>query len=242
MEYLKKIMVLLAVIGSGLLLTACSFGNLALNSKITIRELCEYNEIDTPSELHYSYVGDELESKDVTISDEDIIKQTLAVILDTEVLKQGCQVDMYVHKNATYEYVYDDRTIRFSFIPYSYFSYDGKYYEIAESEIPSLSSLFDEIETESPDTPSSSATNIPEIETEFIDNGDEARSVTLITLHTENGDIEGYIEGAYDILSITREADYYDIEYLYGDFYSHETKKHSRITIEDNNMVITDLD
>lgn len=176
MDYLKKIMILLAVIGSGLLLAACSFGNLTSNGKITIRELCEYNEGDTPFELHYSYVGDELESKDVTISDEDIIKQTLAVILDTEVMKQGCQVDMYVHKNATYEYVYDGHTIRFSFIPYSYFSYDGKYYEIAESELSSLSRLFDDIETENSDTPSSAANNIPEIETEFIDNGDEARS------------------------------------------------------------------
>lgn len=154
---------------------ACSFGNLALNSKITIRELCEYNESDTPSELHYSYVGDEWESKDVTISDEDIIKQTLAVILDTEVMKQGCQVDMYVYKNATYEYVYDNHTIRFSFIPYSYFSYDGKYYEISESEIQSLSKLFDDGETESPDTQSSAVGDIPEIEADIIDNGDEAR-------------------------------------------------------------------
>lgn len=242
MGYYKKIIILLFIICSGLFVNACSNDILPSRSEISIKELLSYDESHTPSELHYSYVGDKLESKEVTIYDEDIIEQTLAVILDTKVLKQGCQVDMYVYKNATYEYVYDDHTITFSFIPYSYFQYDGQSHEITESQMQSLSNLLGDVETEGPGTQSSAADDIPEIETNFIDNGDEARSVTLITVHTENGDIEGYIEGAYDILSITKEAGYYDIEYLYGDFYSHEEKRRSRITIEDNNMVITELD
>lgn len=240
--YCKKIIILLAIICNVLFVNACSNDISPFKEDLPIRELCSYNEQHTPSALHYSYIGDEVEEKEVTIYDKDIIERTLSVILDTKVLKQGCQVDMCVYKDVTYEYVYDDHTLVFSFTPYSYFEYDGQSHEITESQIRSLSYLFDDVETESPDIQSSTAGDIPEIETNFIDNGDEARSVTVITVHTENGDVEGYIEGAYDILSITKETDYYDIEYLYGDFYSHEEKRHSRITIADGVMVITDLD
>ena len=158
--YYKKT-IILSMICNGLFVNACSNDISPPKKEIPIRELFSYNEPHTPSELHYSYVGDKWESKEVTIYDEDIIEQTLAVILDTKVLKHGCQVDMYVYKNATYEYVYDDHTITFSFIPYSYFQYEGQSYEITEREIQSLSNLFDDVETESPDTQSSVAGDIP---------------------------------------------------------------------------------
>ena len=147
MDHHKEIKILLAIICSGILVISCSCGISALSGKITIRELCGYNESDTPLELHYSYMDDSSESTiEVTVEDEAIIKQTLAAILDTKVNNRGLQVDMYVYKSAAYEYVYADHTIRFSFIPYSYFSFDGEYYEISESEVQSLSDLFDDAE------------------------------------------------------------------------------------------------
>ena len=87
--YYKKIIILLFIICSGLFVNACSNDILPSRSEISIKELLSYDESHTPSELHYSYVGEEWESKEVTIYDEDIIEQTLAVILDTKVLKQG---------------------------------------------------------------------------------------------------------------------------------------------------------
>lgn len=152
MGYNKKTIILLSIICIGLVVNACSNDVLSSGNEISIRELFSYNEYDTPSELHYSYEGDDQESKEVTIYDKDIIEQTLSVILNTKVLKQGCHVDMYVYKNATYEYVYDDHTITFSFIPYSYFQYDGQSHEITESQMQSLSNLLDNVETENPDT------------------------------------------------------------------------------------------
>ena len=59
------------------------------------------------------------------------------------------------------------------------------------------------------------------LETDFLDNGDEARSLTVLTLTAGGETLTGAIEGAYEVLDIDRQPDCYVIRYTYGDFYSH---------------------
>ena len=79
------------------------------------------------------------------------------------------------------------------------------------------------------------------LETRFVDNGDEARSLTELTLTAGEKSIAGHIEGAYDVLSVERQPDGIVITYTYGDFYRHDTVRSSRITVENGKMVIADL-
>ena len=80
------------------------------------------------------------------------------------------------------------------------------------------------------------------LKTKFLDNGDEARSLTELTLSAGGETLAGAIEGAYDVLSIDRQPDGYVIRYTYGDFYSHEAIRSSRITVENGEMVIADME
>ena len=68
-----------------------------------------------------------------------------------------------------------------------------------------------------------------ELLAEFQDNGDEAVSGMLLMLFgSENSYAEGWIEGAYELQQINvREEDgisYLEIQYLSGDYYSHDTE------------------
>lgn len=81
-----------------------------------------------------------------------------------------------------------------------------------------------------------------ELLTKFVDNGDEARSVTELTLCAGDDCLFGYIEGAYEVLSVEKQPDGYVIRYTYGDFYSHDAIRSSRITVENGEMVITDCE
>lgn len=51
----------------------------------------------------------------------------------------------------------------------------------------------------------------------------------------------GIIEGAYEVLSVEKQPDGCVITYTYGDFYSHDTVRSSRLTVENGNMIITDM-
>lgn len=52
----------------------------------------------------------------------------------------------------------------------------------------------------------------------------------------------GYTKpGAYEVLSVEKQPDGYVIRYTYGDFYSHDAIRSSRITVENGEMVITDI-
>ena len=53
--------------------------------------------------------------------------------------------------------------------------------------------------------------------------------------------LTGFMEGAYDVLSIEKQPDCYVIRYTYGDYYSHDTSRSSRITVENGEMIITDI-
>lgn len=79
------------------------------------------------------------------------------------------------------------------------------------------------------------------LKTRFEDNGDEARSVTVLTLSAGGKTLTGHIEGAYDVLSVEKQPDGYVISYTYGDFYSHDAIRSSRVTVENGKLVITDL-
>ena len=79
------------------------------------------------------------------------------------------------------------------------------------------------------------------LRTRFVDNGDEARSVTILTLAADGETLTGAIEGAYDVLSIEKQPDGYEICCTRGDFYSHDAICRSLVTVENGEMVITDL-
>ena len=81
-----------------------------------------------------------------------------------------------------------------------------------------------------------------ELRTSFVDYGDEARSVTELTLSAGGECLTGFIEGAYDVLSVDKYSDGYVICYTYGDFYSHDTIRTSCITVENGEMIITDIE
>ncbi|MDY5653757.1 MAG: hypothetical protein SPK79_08530, partial [Erysipelotrichaceae bacterium] len=80
-----------------------------------------------------------------------------------------------------------------------------------------------------------------DFEYEFIDNGDEARSLIRFTLTLYNQSLEGYIEGCYDVISVDRKADKYIVEYTYGDYYSHDAVKKCEITVGNDGMIISDI-
>ena len=80
------------------------------------------------------------------------------------------------------------------------------------------------------------------LETDFLDNGDEARSLTVLTLTVGGETLTGAIEGAYEVLSIDRQPDCYVIRYTYGDFYSHEAIRSSRVAVENGKMVIENME
>lgn len=67
------------------------------------------------------------------------------------------------------------------------------------------------------------------------------RSVTELTLSAGGKTLTGIIEGAYEVLSVEKQPDGYVITYTYGDFYSHDTVRSSRLTVENGNMIITDM-
>ena len=66
--------------------------------------------------------------------------------------------------------------------------------------------------------------------------------MTELFLNTGDACLTGYIEGAYDVLPVEKQPDGYVIRYTYGDYYSHDAIRSSRVTVEDGEMVITDCE
>ena len=54
-------------------------------------------------------------------------------------------------------------------------------------------------------------------------------------------DLRNDVVIACEVLSVDRQPDGYVIRYTYGDFYSHEAIRSSRITVENGKMVITGI-
>ncbi len=211
---------------------------------ITISELCGVDKKtvgETANSLIYTLFDETHDGSETKLSDELAVSEILGLILDIKVSNMGEYVDMYVMKYENYLFDSDGDSLCFSFVPDSYFCYNNMYYEIYESKLGRIRSIIEEYTlSDNPDL--CWFTDDAHLDTNFYDNGDEARSVTEIVIYCGNSEVRGYIEGAYDIISVDRESDCYIVTYTYGDFYSHDRQRQSRITVENGEMLIEAID
>lgn len=211
---------------------------------ITISELCgmDKNTVDGKAfSLIYTLFDETHDGSETKLSDESAVSEILGLILDIKVNNMGEYVDMYVMKYEDYLFNSDSETLSFSFVPDSYFCYNGMYYEIYDSKLGRIRSIIEEFKlSDNPDLCWFS--DDAYLDTVFYDNGDEARSVTEVIIYCGDSEVSGYIEGAYDIISIGREPDCYLVTYTYGDFYSHDRQRQCRITVENGEMLIESID
>lgn len=175
----------------------------------------------------------------VVVDDPAMAKKALNVILSASVSKMGCQVDMAQYRYEEYCFSFGNETFTFSFIPHSYFCYNGQDYELRENRLRALCDDLHEMAAEAEAAQWYGDDAL--LQTRFVDNGDEARSVTELTLSAGEETLMGIIEGAYDVLSIEKQPDGYVICYTYGDFYSHDTIRSSFVTVENGEMIITEI-
>ena len=192
----------------------------------------------TPDKLIFTESIGSPDTFHITIDDPTEAKKVLNTILNAQVSKVGRQVDMAQYRHEEYCFVFGEETFTFGFLPHSYFCYDGQDYELGENRISAVCDSLHERAAEAAQWYGDDA----ELLTMFVDNGDEARSVTELFLNTGDACLTGYIEGAYDVLSVEKQPDGYVIRYTYGDFYSHDAIRSSRVTVEDGEMVITDCE
>ena len=198
----------------------------------------------TPTVLVYTESIGAPDTFTVTVDDPDIVKEALHAILCTAVSRQGCQVDMAQLQYEKYCFVFGEETYTFGFLPHSYFCYDGQDYELGGNQMGRVCSLLHEWAAQEEERMKPQSKWYGEdavLETRFVDNGDEARSMIKLTLSAGGKTLAGSIEGAYDVLSVEKRPDGYVISYTYGDFYSHDTVRSSRLTVENGKLVVTDL-
>ena len=196
----------------------------------------------TPTALIYTESIGSPGTFTVTVDDPAFVKRALNIILSAAVDTRGCQVDMYQMQYEEYRFVFGEDTCTFSFVPRSYFCYGGLYYELGENRLDRVRDSLREMAPEAGGAAEPKSKWYGEdaaLRTRFVDNGDEARSVTELTLSVGGDSLSGLIEGAYDVLSVDRQPDGYVIRYTYGDFYSHESIRCSRVTVENGRMIIT---
>lgn len=174
----------------------------------------------------------------ITIEDPTEAKKALNMILNAQVSKVGCQVDMAQYRYEEYCFVFGEETFTFGFLPHSYFCYNGQDYELGENR---LSAVCDSLHAMAAETAQWYGDDT-ELVTKFVDNGDEARAITELTLYAGDEIITGVIEGAYEVLSMEKQPDGYVIRYTYGDYYSHDTIRSSFVKVENGEMVITDCE
>lgn len=181
----------------------------------------------------------------VTVDDSAIAGEALDILLNASVCRQGEQVDMYQYQYEEYRFIFEDaQTCAFGFLPHSYFCYDGQNYALGENRLRSLCDFLHEMAAEAEPTGAPLSKWYADgavLETRFVDNGDEARSLTELTLTAGGETLTGAIEGAYDVRSIEKQPDGYVICYTGGDFYKHDTLCRSLVTVEDGVMIITDM-
>lgn len=175
----------------------------------------------------------------ITIDDPSEAKKALNILLNAQVSKVGCQVDMAQYRYEEYCFVFGNETFSFDFLPHSYFCYNGQDYELGESRLTALCDSLHEMAAETAAAQWYGDDAL--LQTRFVDNGDEVRSVTELTLTAEGETLTGVIEGAYDVLSIEKLPDGYAIRYTYGDFYNHDRIRSSFVTVENGEMIITDI-
>ena len=74
----------------------------------------------------------------MTIDDSGEAKKALNIILNAQVSKVGCQVDMVQYRYEEYCFVFGEETVTFGFLPHSYFCYDAQDYELGENRISAV--------------------------------------------------------------------------------------------------------
>ena len=74
----------------------------------------------------------------ITIDDPTEAKKVLSTILNAQVSKVGCQVDMVQYRYEEYCFVFGEETVTFGFLPHSYFCYDAQDYELGENRISAV--------------------------------------------------------------------------------------------------------
>ncbi|MGN0746690.1 MAG: hypothetical protein ACI4ML_08445 [Aristaeellaceae bacterium] len=198
----------------------------------------------TPTALTYTESIGAPDTFTVTVDDPAIVREALDAILRTPVSRRGCQVDMAQLQYEAYCFAFGEEACTFGFLPHSYFCYDGQDYELGENRLDSVCSLLHEYAAREEAQMTPQAMWYGEdavLETRFVDNGDEARSVTELTLSAGGKTLTGSIEGAYDVLKVEKQPDGYVIAYTYGDFYSHGAVRSSLVTVENGELVITGL-
>ena len=205
----------------------------------------------TPTSLTYTESIGAPDTFTVTVDDPALVREALNTILSTPVSRRSCQVDMAQLQYETYCFSFGGETYTFGFLPHSYFCYGGQDYELGENRLDRVCSLLheqaaqEEVQEEAQDEAQMKPQSVwyggdAELRTRFVDNGDEARSVTELTLSAGGKTLAGHIEGAYDVLSVEKQPDGYVITYTYGDFYSHDAVFSSRVTVENGKMVVSD--
>ena len=140
----------------------------------------------TPTVLVYTESIGAPDTFTVTVDDPDIVKEALHTILCTAVSRQGC------------------------LLPHSYFCYEGQDYELGGNQMGRVCSLLHEWAAQEEERMKPQSKWYGEdavLETRFVDNGDEARSMLELTLSAGGKTLAGSIEGAYDVLSVEKRPD-----------------------------------
>lgn len=196
----------------------------------------------TPDKLTFTESIGAPDTYSVTIDAPNTAKKVLDILLNTPVSRLGCQVDMAQMQYETYCFSFGNETFTFSFIPHSYFCYNGQDYQLEKNRLGTVCDALHEMTAEAAMEPQSKwYSESAVLQTNFVDNGDEARSVTELTLSAGGECLTGFLEGAYDVLLVEKLTDGYVICYTFGDFYSHDTIRSSFITVENGEMIITDI-
>lgn len=107
----------------------------------------------TPDKLIFTESIGSPDTFHITIEDPNIAKQVLNTILNAQVSKVGCQVDMAQYRYETYCFVFGEETVTFGFLPHSYFCYDGQDYELGENRISAVCDSLHEMALENGETP-----------------------------------------------------------------------------------------
>lgn len=198
----------------------------------------------TPDGFTYTESSGSPETFVVTVDDPAVAREALDIVLSAAVDRRGCYMDMYWMQEEEYCFTFGEENYKFSFVPGSYFYFDGEYHELGENRLARMRNYLHE-KYDAAELEENSQTNWygddAELQTNFVDNGDEARSVTELTLSAGEETVTGVIEGAYDVLFIEKQPDGYVICYTYGDYYSHDAVRSSYVTVENGEMIIADI-
>ena len=92
----------------------------------------------TPDKLIFTESIGSPDTFHITIDDPTEAKKVLDMILNAQVSKVGCQVDMVQYRYEEYCFVFGKETFTFGFLPHSYFCYDGQDYELGENRISAV--------------------------------------------------------------------------------------------------------